>query len=338
MMHVGEGRGYTAWLSALSYHHCKFMMHVGEGRGYTAWLSAVSYHHCKCMMHAGGKGGVIQLGFLLCLIIIASVGCRWARGRGYTAWLSAVSYYHCKRMMHVGEGIYSCAFCCVISLQVYDVCGGGGGIIQLGFLLCHIIIGCEKCMWGRGRGYTAWLSAVSYHHCKCMMYVGEGEGIYRSAFCCVLSSLQVYDVCGGGGGGGVIQLGFLLCHIIIGCEKCMWGRGSGYTAWLSVVSYHHCKCMMHVGEREGIYSLAFCPVVSSLVVRNACGGGEGIYTAWLSARLYNHSKCMMHVGYREGIYSLAFFCILSLQVYDACGGGGGDIQLGFLLYRIIASV
>ena len=57
-------------------------------------------------------------------------------------------------MMHVGEreGIYSFAFCCIIpSLQVYDVCGGGGGVIELGFLLCHIINGCEKCMWGRGR-------------------------------------------------------------------------------------------------------------------------------------------------------------------------------------------
>ena len=73
--------------------------------------------------------------------------------------------------------------------------------------------------------------------------------------------------------------------------------------------------MMHVGERKGLYSLAFCSVVSSLVVRSACGGGEGIYTAWLSALLYDHSKCMMHVGEREGIYSLAFCCVLSsLQV------------------------
>ena len=58
------------------------------------------------------------------------------------------------------------------------------------------------------RGYTGWLSALSYHHCKCMMHVGEGEGIYSLAFCSVLSPLQVYDACGGGG--GVIQLGFLL--------------------------------------------------------------------------------------------------------------------------------
>ena len=113
------------------------MMYVGEGEGIysLAFCSVISslqvYDAC------GGGGGDIQPGFLLCLITMA-------RGRGYTAWLSAVFYYHCKRMMHVGEGIYSCAFCCVISLQVYDVCGGGGGIIQLGFLLCHIIIGCEK--------------------------------------------------------------------------------------------------------------------------------------------------------------------------------------------------
>ena len=46
-----------------------------------------------------------------------------------------------------------------------------------------------------------------------MMQVGEGEGVNSLAFCCVLLSLQVYDVCGGGGGD--IQLGFLLCHIII---------------------------------------------------------------------------------------------------------------------------
>ena len=65
---------------------------------------------------------------------------------------------------------------------------------------------------GERGGYTAWLSAVSCHHCKCMMYVGEREGIYSLAFCCVLSSLQVYDVCGGGGGD--IQLGFLLYLII----------------------------------------------------------------------------------------------------------------------------
>ena len=79
-------------------------------------------------------------------------------------------------MMHVGEGegIYSLAFCSVLSLQVYDACGG------------------------RGRGYTAWLSTVSYHHCKCMMQ--EGEGIYSLAFCSVISSLQVYDACGGDGG------------------------------------------------------------------------------------------------------------------------------------------
>ena len=42
-----------------------------------------------------------------------------------------------------------------------------------------------------------------------MMYVGEGEGIYSLAFCSVISSLQVYDACGGGGGD--IQPGFLLC-------------------------------------------------------------------------------------------------------------------------------
>ena len=46
-----------------------------------------------------------------------------------------------------------------------------------------------------------------------MMHVGEMEGIYSLAFCSVLSPLQVYDACGGGG--GVIQLGFLLCCIII---------------------------------------------------------------------------------------------------------------------------
>ena len=97
------------------------------------------------------------------------------------------------------------AFCSVLSLQVYDACGGR-------------------------------------------------EGIYSLAFCCVLLSLQVYDA--GGGEGGDIQLDFLLCLVIIASVRCMWGRGRGYRAWLSAVSYH-CKCMMHVGEREGIYSLAF---------------------------------------------------------------------------------
>ena len=45
-------------------------------------------------------------------------------------------------MMHVGEGegIYSLAFCSVVKLQVYDACGGEGGVIQLGFLLCLIVI------------------------------------------------------------------------------------------------------------------------------------------------------------------------------------------------------
>ena len=199
----------------------------------------------------GGEGGDIQLGFLLCLIIIGCEKCMWGRERGYTGWFSTVSYHHCKFMMHVGEGdgIYSLTFCSVFSLQVYDACGGGGGDIQLRFLLCHIIIGCEKCMWGRGRGYTASLSTVSYHHCKLMMHVVEGEGINSFAFCCVLSSLQVYDVCGGEGGD--IQLGFLLCLISFGCEKCMWGRGRGYTAWLSALSK------------------------SSLHVYDACGGGGG---------------------------------------------------------------
>ena len=51
-----------------------------------------------------------------------------------------------------------------------------------------------------------------YHHCKCKMHVGEGEGLYSLAFCSVLSSLQVYDACGGGGRD--IQLDFLLCCII----------------------------------------------------------------------------------------------------------------------------
>ena len=46
-----------------------------------------------------------------------------------------------------------------------------------------------------------------------MMHVGEREGIYSLAFCSVLSSLQVYDA--GGGEGGDIQLGFLLCRVII---------------------------------------------------------------------------------------------------------------------------
>ena len=62
----------------------------------------------------------------------------WGTGRVYTAWLSSVSY-HCKCMMHEGEGIYSLAFCSVLSLQVYDACGGEGGDIELGFLLCLII-------------------------------------------------------------------------------------------------------------------------------------------------------------------------------------------------------
>ena len=69
--------------------------------------------------------------------------------------------------------------------------------------------------------------------------------------------------------------------------------------------------MMHVGEGEGIYSLAFCSVLS-LQVYDACGGRGRGYTAWLLLCL-----------------------ILSLQVYDACGGEGGDIQLGFLMCLII---
>ena len=64
-----------------------------------------------------------------------------------------------------------------------------------------------------------------------MMHVGEGEGIYSFAFCCVLSSLHVYDACGGGG--GVIQLGFLLGLVIIGRIWCMWERWRGYIAWLN---------------------------------------------------------------------------------------------------------
>ena len=46
-----------------------------------------------------------------------------------------------------------------------------------------------------------------------MMHVGERKGLYSLAFYSVLLSLQVYDA--GGGGGGDIQLGFLLCLIII---------------------------------------------------------------------------------------------------------------------------
>ena len=46
-----------------------------------------------------------------------------------------------------------------------------------------------------------------------MMHVEEGEGLYSLAFCSVVSSLQVYDACGGGR--GVIQLGFLLCLFTI---------------------------------------------------------------------------------------------------------------------------